>query len=79
MNIKRVRISLKDLDQENFENVIRAFFDLPEPGSDEYIRRINELRGSLYFNLGYIELHVVKAVALDVNEVELKALYDVIS
>lgn len=34
MNIQRIKYNLKDLDKENSENVIKAFFDLPEPGSD---------------------------------------------
>ena len=79
MNIRRIRINLRDLDKENFENLIKAFFELPEPGSEEYARRMDELRGSLYFNLGYIELYVVKAAGLDIYENEIKVIYDVIS
>jgi hypothetical protein len=59
MNIRKIRINLKDLDKENFESLIRAFYKLPEPASEEYTRKIDELRGSLYFNLGHIELYVV--------------------
>jgi hypothetical protein len=79
MNVIRMKINLQNLDKENFENVIKALYDLPEPGSDEYARRIEELRGSLYSNLGYIELYVAKAAGLDVYENEVKVIYDVIS
>jgi len=79
MNIRRIRINLRDLDKENFENLIKAFFELPEPGSEEYAKRMDDLRGSLYFNLGYIELYVVKAAGLDIYENEIKVIYDVIS
>jgi hypothetical protein len=34
MNIKRIKLNLKDLDKENFETVVRAVYELPEPGSD---------------------------------------------
>jgi hypothetical protein len=79
MNIRKIKINLKGLDKENFENLIKAFFDLPDPNSDELARRMDDLRGSLYFNLGYIELYVVKAIGLDVYEKEVKVIYDVIS
>jgi len=79
MNIRRIRINLRDLDKANFENLIKAFFELPEPGSEEYAKRMDDLRGSLYFNLGYIELYVVKAAGLDIYENEIKVIYDVIS
>jgi hypothetical protein len=77
MNIKRIKINLKDLDKENFEGLIKVLYDLPEPCSEEDAKRIDELRGSIYFNLGYIELHVVKAAGLDVYENEVKVIYDV--
>jgi len=58
----------RNLDRANFEIVIKVFYDLPEPDSDEYAGKIDELQESLHFNLGYIELCVVKAVGLDVYE-----------
>lgn len=79
MNIKRIKLNQRDLDKENFETVIKAFYDLPEPCPDEYAKRIDDLRESLYFNLGYIEFYIVKAAGLDVYENEVKVIYDVIS
>jgi len=79
MNIKKIKINLRDLDKENFESLIRAFYELPEPGSEEYTKKISELRESLYFNLGYIELCLVKASGLDIYENEIRVLYDVIN
>jgi hypothetical protein len=78
MNINRMKYSLKDLDNENFENVKKAFFDLPEPGTDEYARRIDELCGSLHFNLGYTEVPAVEAVGLDIYGNEIKVIFDVL-
>jgi hypothetical protein len=77
MNIKRIKINLKNLDKENFEGLIKALYDFPESCSEEDVKRIDKLRGSIYFNLGYIELHVVKATGLDVYENEVRVIYDV--
>jgi hypothetical protein len=79
MNIKRLRISLRNLDKENFDVLIKALYEMSEPNSEGYSERIEALRNSLYFNFGYLEFHVVKAVALDVNKNEVKVIYDVIS
>jgi len=70
---------LKDLDKENFENLIKPLFGLSESDSEGYSKRIDDLRNSLFFNLGYLELHVVKVVGLDVYENEVKVIYDIIS
>jgi hypothetical protein len=68
MNIKRLKVSLRNLDKENFDALIDALYELPEPNSKGYSERIEALRNSLYYNIGYLELYVVKAVALDANE-----------
>jgi hypothetical protein len=52
---------------------------LPERGSDEYAKRSDELRASLYFSLGFIELYTVMAAGLDINGDEIQMIYDVIS
>jgi hypothetical protein len=79
MNIKKIEFNPKDLEKENFENVTQAFYDLPERGSDEYAKRSDELRASLYFSLGFIELYTVMAAGLDINGDEIQMIYDVIS
>jgi hypothetical protein len=79
MNTRKIRINLKDLDKENLESLIRAFYELPEPASEEYTRKIDELRDSLYFNLGHIELYVVYATGLDIYENETSVLFDEIN
>jgi len=64
---------------ENFENLISTFYDLSESDSREYAKRVDELRASLHFNVGYIDVYLVKATALDVNGNEIKVIYDAIS
>jgi len=49
MNIKRIKLNLKDLDKENFETVIKAFYNLPEVPAAE--KRLARLRSHDSFNL----------------------------
>jgi hypothetical protein len=76
MTLKKIRISLKNLDTENYGTIIKSLYCLSKSESEEYTKRMNELRNSLYFNFGYIEFHVVKAVGLDVYENEVKVFFN---
>jgi hypothetical protein len=58
---------------------IEALYGLPKPTSEEQFKRIEDLQDSLYFNLGYLELHVIKITGLDVFENEAKVMFDAIN